>query len=375
MHKSLNRLTSGTKHLRHAKRLTCLIVLAFAIAGCLSCGKRKPPLPPIERVQQRADISGFQRGNKVLLSWKMPARNAKDDNDLLNISRIDVYRLADPLTSPLTLTEAEFSSRAVVIASIPVKKEDFGLKTMSYADTLEFASQPVRLRYALKFVNKSGQRAAFSNFLIVEPTARIADSPRDLELSVSQESITLNWNEPAANVDGTTPVNLIGYNLYRSDKKDTPAKLVNKTPISDTNYKDPFFDFGTTYSYFVRSVSIGANADPVESGETKIVEIIPKDTFAPKAPEGLTVAASTNSVAIFFAVNTENDIAGYTIYRSESAETPKSEWVKLTPELLTANTFQDRTAENSKQYFYFVTATDLRGNVSEPSEVVSETPR
>jgi hypothetical protein len=374
MHKSLNRLTASAKHLKHAKRLTCLIVLALIIAGVLSCGKRKPPLPPIERVDQRAEMSGFQRGNKVLLSWKMPARNAKDD-DVLNISRIDVYRIADLLTSPLTLSEAEFSSRSVVIASIPVTKDDFALKTMSYTDTLEFASQPVRLRYAIRFVNSSGQRAAFSNFLIVEPTARIADQPTGLTLATSQEAISLSWNEPSANVDGTTPVNLIGYNVYRSTKKDQPAKLLNKTPIADTNYKDRFFDFDTTYFYFVRSVSIGTNADPVESGETNIVEITPKDIFPPKAPDGLTVAASTNSVAIFFAVNTENDIAGYTVYRSEDPDRPKSEWVKLTADLIKTNTFQDTSAQTGKQYFYYVTATDLRGNVSEPSETVSDTPR
>ncbi len=374
MHKLLNCLIGTTKHLGQTKRLTCLIVLAASVAAGLSCGKRKPPLPPVERVEQRSEISGFQRGNKVLLSWKMPARNAKDD-DVLNISRVDVYRIADPLTSPLTLTEAEFSSRAVVIASIPVKDTDFALKTMTYTDTLEFASQAVRLRYATRFVNSSGQRAAFSNFLIVEPTARIADSPQNLELETSQEAITLNWEKPAANVDGTTPVNLIGYNIYRSDKKDSPAKLLNKTPASNTTYKDQFFDFDKTYFYFVRSVSIGTNADPVESGETKIIEITPKDIFPPKAPEGLTVAASTNSVAIFFAVNTENDIAGYTIYRSDDPDKPKVDWEKLTPELLKTNTFQDTTTETGKQYFYYITATDLRGNVSEASDVVSETPR
>ena len=42
----------------------------------LSCGKRKPPLPPKERVLQNVEITGFQRGNQVILSWKMPARNA-----------------------------------------------------------------------------------------------------------------------------------------------------------------------------------------------------------------------------------------------------------------------------------------------------------
>lgn len=374
MHNPLNRLNFSAKRVKQIQRLICLTALTAAVAAGLSCGKRKPPLPPIERVPQRAEMNGFQRGSKVLLSWKMPARNAADD-DVLHIERIDVYRLAEPLSSPLNMTEAEFSSRAVVITSLPVDDDDFAFKTMTYADALEFATQPVRLRYAVRFVNKSGQRAAFSNFLVVEPAAGIADNPRELKLAPSQEAIKLDWNAPAANVDGTTPVNLIGYNVYRSEDKNKPARLLNKTPISTTNYDDIFFEFDKTYYYFVRAVSIGTNAEPVESGETAVVEITPKDVFAPKAPEGLTVAASTNSVAIFFAVNTENDIAGYTVYRSENRDLPAGGWRKLTPELIKTNTFQDTTAENGKQYFYYVTATDLRGNVSEPSEVVSETPR
>src|SRR5690606_4099532 len=125
-----------------------------------------------------------------------------------------------PLSSPLNMTEAEFSSRAVVIASVPVDDDAFAFKTMTYADALEFATQPVRLRYAVRFVNRSGQRAAFSNSLVVEPAAGIAGNPRELKLAPSQEAIKLDWDAPAANVDGTTRVNLIGYNVYRSEDKD-----------------------------------------------------------------------------------------------------------------------------------------------------------
>src|SRR5688572_22474154 len=83
-----------------------LALLAVALLIPLSCGKRKPPLPPRERVLQRVELGGFQRGNQVILAWKMPARNAPDGS-LLNISRADIYRLAEPLTSPQALSEEE----------------------------------------------------------------------------------------------------------------------------------------------------------------------------------------------------------------------------------------------------------------------------
>ena len=50
----------------------------------------------------------------------------------------------------------------------------------------------------------------------------------------------------------------------------------------------------------------------------------------------------------------------------------KSKWTLLTPQLLTLNTYQDKSVESGKTYYYYLTATDSSGNVSQPSEVVSE---
>lgn len=352
------------------KALIALITLAL-LSG-LSCGKRKPPLPPTERVSQRVEIEGFQRGNAVVLSWKMPARNASDGS-VLNISRADIYRLAEPADAPLVLSEEEFASRSIVIATLPITDADFGLKTMSYSDTLEIAGQPARLRYAIRFVNKSGQRAAFSNFLLIEPASRIAANPTSLSADVSQDAVSLTWQPPTANVGGTTPPNILGFNIYRSPSDKEAAKLLNQTPVSDAKYADRFFEFGKDYFYFVRAVSVGSGGAPVESQESNIVKVSPVDTFAPSPPAAITLAASLNSISIFFAVNPEKDIAGYKIYRSTDDTIDKSKWELLTPELLTTNTFQDTRVESGKKYFYYLTATDKTGNVSQPSEIVSET--
>src|SRR5688572_29249111 len=83
------------------------MLAAFTTLIGLGCGKRKPPVPPKERVLQRVELSGYQRGNQVLVSWKMPARNASKSS-VLNISRADIYRLAEPANSPLVLSEEEF---------------------------------------------------------------------------------------------------------------------------------------------------------------------------------------------------------------------------------------------------------------------------
>lgn len=352
------------------KPLLAFIFFVLFISLCANCGKRKPPLPPIERVSQRIEISGVQRGNTVALAWTLPDENASGASPL-NIRRADVYRLAESLTAPEVVSEEDFAARSTLISSVPITEADFAKKQFIYNDTLQFAGQPARLRYAIRFVNQAGQKAALSNFLLIEPTARSAEQPTLQEGRVSQEKISLTWAAPRKNVDGSQPVNIIGYNLYRTQNDQT--KILNANPITSNGYEDVFFEFGAEYEYFVRTISLGADGEPVESLDSNKLSVKPLDTFPPSAPSAVTIAAAPNNLSLFFAVNTEKDVVGYKIYRTGNPGQPKSEWQLLTPDLLARNTFQDAGVKSGETYYYYLTATDTAGNVSEPSEVVSET--
>jgi fibronectin type 3 domain-containing protein len=78
-------------------------------------------------------------------------------------------------------------------------------------------------------------------------------------------------------------------------------------------------------------------------------------------------------LSLFLTANPEPDIAGYNIYRTTDPNIPKENWTKLNQALLTRTTFQDEKVESGKTYYYYVTAVDQAGNVSPPSDVVSET--
>jgi hypothetical protein len=348
-----------------------LTFMMLTLLSGLSCGKRAVPLPPVEKVQQRAEIFGSQRGSFVILSWVMPARNA-DSGSIKNIDRVDIYRLIEPLNAPLSLTEESFVSSSTLIATVPVSANDFARKQLSYSDTLEFAGQGARLRYAIRFVNDSGQKAAFSNFLLIEPTSKVADKPGNLDAEVLETAIKLNWNSPDTNVDGSKPANILGYNVYVSISENE-IRLKNSSPITDNEFLDKVFQFGTNYKYFVRTVSLGRNGEPIESLSSEVIEVFAKDVFAPSPPSALTIAAAPNNLSIFFAINPEPDIARYNVYRSINPNQNKSEWLLLTPEPLKTNTFQDTKVESGKTYYYYLKAVDTNGNTSEPSEVISET--
>jgi len=357
--------------------LLALALLLPAVGLVVNCGKRRPPLPPIERVQQRTELlTGIQRGNQVILSWPAPRRNASDES-VQSIRRIDVYRLAEKPRAPLGLTEEEFDTRSTLIGSVTYDEIKNATDVLTYTDTLELAGEPARLRYAVRYVNASGQRAAFSNFLLLEPAARIAQPPTMIATGkeVGENAITISWQPPAANIDGSTPVNLLGYNVYRAEESED---VNSQTPINDslvagTQYQDKNFKFGESYRYVVRSVSLGTEGAQVESLNSNSISVSPRDTFPPSAPASITVAAAPGRLSIFFPANPEADIAGYNIYRSTEPDLPMDKWNKLNPALLTRTTFQDEKVESGKRYYYYLTAVDQAGNVSAPSEVVSET--
>jgi len=356
------------------------MILCVSGLGLVACGKRRPPLPPVERVQQRTELlSAAQQGNEVILSWPSPIRNAPDSS-VQSIRRIDVYRLAEKPGSPLALTEEEFSNRSTLIGSVPFEQIQNAGEKLSYTDTLELAGQPTRLRYAIRYVNASGQRAAFSNFVNIEPAAKIAQPPTLLLTGkeVTEEAVNLTWQAPKANIDGSTPVNVLGYNVYRMDQGQTTTSQtpINSTLVSGTEYADQTFKFGTTYRYVVRAVSLGTGGAQVESLNSNSISFEVRDTFAPAAPQGLSVTAPQipRLLALFFAANKETDVVGYNLYRSTDPDAPKP-WTKINQALLTRTTFQDDRVESGKKYYYYVVAVDNAGNVSQPSEVVSETPQ
>lgn len=354
--------------------LFCVLLSIFCFAGC---GKRRPPLPPVERVQQRTEfLSGVQRGNQVILSWPAPFRNAPDGS-VQSIRRVDVYRLAEKPTSPLPLTEEEFATRSTLIGSVTYEQIRSAQDVLTYIDTLELAGEPARLRYGLRYVNAEGQRAAFSNFLLIEPAAKVAQAPTMITTGneVSEEALTVSWAAPATNIDGSTPVNLLGYNIYRSQESepDSGGTPLNSQLIGGTSYRDAAFKFGSTYRYFVRAVSLGTEGGQVESLNSNSITIAPTDTFAPSAPTSITVAAAPGRLSLFFPANTEADVAGYNVYRTTDPNLPKEQWTKLNTTLLDRTTFQDEKVESGTKYYYYVTAVDQAGNVSPASEVVSET--
>lgn len=339
---------------------------------CISCGKIGDPIPPIPRASLVIrDLAASQRGTQVRLSFPFARTQATPQ-----IERVDIYRLIEPASAPAGVTEADFASRSTLIASIPGTDIPVGRASITYDDTVELGTkdQLQRYLYAIRIVDKSGRSGDLSNYAPFVPLSEIARPAESLQARVSQFEVEITWKPPAANESGSSPANIAGYNLYRRTG-DAVSKL-NTQPLSEPRYGDRNFQFGGTYEYVVRVLSLppgSSNAqDAIESNDSQPLTLVPKDTFAPAAPDSIKIASINKIVSLFWPSNAEPDLAGYNVYRSEDENLPAERWIKLTPRLLNTTTFRDEHVEVGKRYFYQLTAVDTAGNESPRSVVVSE---
>ena len=119
----------------------------------------------------------------------------------------------------------------------------------------------------------------------------------------------------------------------------------------ETQYRDTSFQFGHTYLYTIREV-MQFGTETVESADSTPAVLTAKDIFPPAAPQGLQAVnvPATNGAGVHRAnldINTEPDLAGYNVYRSEQADMPG---LKLNTELLSAPTFRDMSVTREELF-------------------------
>jgi len=361
------------------KSVSIIWVVSIAFIGA-ACGKVGAPVAPSRLSERTSELAAIQRGASILLSWPPPAL-VQDESSRSYISRVDIYRLTEQPDREAVLDADDYAETAQVIgfldrAAIEAEAKASGL--LQYIDAVNLTAlrgQPnTRLRYAVRYVNKRGQpAAAFSNSVSIEPALAVARPPADLIAKADvQDAVTVSWSAPASNVDGATPASVIGYNVYRRPARRGGGELLNSEPVTGTSFTDTRFQYAVDYVYFVRALSQAANG-LVESSDSEPRSFTPVDTFAPSAPDPVSVASANGTVSLFWPSSPERDVIGYNVYRANSADSQDKDWIKLNDQLLTTVTFRDDLVVIDQTYFYRVTAVDRFNNESARSRVVTET--
>jgi hypothetical protein len=167
-----------------------------------------------------------------------------------------------------------------------------------------------------------------------------------------------------------------------------PVEVKLRTPIQPTDTGgtiDHTAQRGESYRYTaqrVRSVSLGGHTLELRSAVSPPVTVVMRDIFPPHAPSGLEAVpggatAADRSIDLSWTPNTEDDLAGYFVYRqdidSKGVVAGTATRLNVTP--VVGPAYRDQTAVAGRRYAYRVTAVDTAGNESAPSDAVQETLR
>lgn len=326
----------------------------------------------------------MQAGNDVVLRFTLP-KETVDRRPLKQLPAIEIYRVirpagpatpAVPAVSPeprltLTIPSAmvdQYSDQGHIRAVDSLKAEDFRPNEESVAEYI------VRTRASAKKESADSNSAILRIYPAADPIA-------DLRVENTPSGVALNWTPPQKTLVGAAPT-IAKYHVYRAELDTAGTAAANerqnpksKTPLlkigesESATYRDTLAELGKTYIYSVRSVAQYPNA-LIESGDSNMVKLTPEDTFPPAAPQGLVVVfvpavgEAPAHIDLSWAINSETDIAGYNVYRSEQEG---ASGTRLNPELLLTPAFRDMNAVPGRRYLYTVTAVDRSGNESPAS--------
>jgi hypothetical protein len=362
-------------------RFALTVFLAAALALITGCGTPGSPLPPsLHLPLPVSDLQALRQGSKVTLTWTQPSLTTDREAAAKYIASARICRSLDggapDCLHPVGEVEVNAASGQA-----------------SFTDSIQpaagpYANTPPPLaRYAVAVMNARRKTAGPSNIAAVS-LAYTWPPPSAIDVSVTAQGVVISW-------PGTAPLGLPGtsigypyfYRVLRSEKNSAVQVAVADLPVLDhawpklRSVTDTSFAWEKSYVYRVISVTkLEGSAATVARYQGEIIgdaspsmEAFAHDIFPPAAPVNLQAVAGTSGAQSFidvtWAPNTENDLAGYNVYRHTAGQPP----AKINGALLETPSFRDSNVAAGQRYFYSVTALDLRNNEGPQSQETSET--
>ncbi len=376
----------------HGPRLPIFYFLfsIFILYGCAAPGEpieRKPPTPiPV------TDLTAFQFGNDVILSFT-PPHDAVEKRDIQQPLSIQVYRNFEPI-APANSPAAAAPAEPTLLLTIPPAMVDRYMVQgrVRFVDSLraeDFSAGGSEAVYLVRTFVSPKKLSANSNVAALA-TYPPANPIANLKAEFKRAGVTLSWTPPEKTLIGAAP-NIAFYRVYRAETESVQIAGANSTAAGGTeapNTKVPFAriaeaasppytdtqtELDKTYVYSVRSIAQQPGVQ-IESLDSNLATITPKDVFPPPAPQDLVVAfvpavgGTPGYLDLSWSINAATDIAGYNVYRNDE---PSRLGTRLNPELLLTPAFRDMNAVPGRTYFYAVTAVDRSGNESPASPPAS----
>ena len=359
------------------------LLLFLFVSGCGAPGEPTPPVPPTP--VKITDVAAQQTGDAVQLTFTLPAKTVSGER-LAQPPAIEILRgalKADGSPDVKSFRTVQTIPGAMVGEYRAADKIQI-LDRISPEDLRAYPGGALAYRVRTRASRK--RASADSNTVIVR-IRTVPERITSLRATVTESAIELSWSAPTRTSTGDPLPAISEFRIYRGEidpasggaaakdlaqaKWRSPLAFLASSP--GTSYRDTTFDFGKTYVYTVRT-AIPADGGTIESGDSVPAIVTAPDIYPPGVPQGLVAAVVTpdpNSppeVDLSWSINTETDLAGYHVYRSEQEGTPGQ---GLTPDLLLSPAYRDTSVQPGHRYWYSVTAVDRSGNESAPSAPVA----
>ncbi len=304
--------------------LPCILWLS----GCAYIGAPKPPALDIPT--RITDLRAAEYGDQILVQFTIGALTT-DGLTLTNVKAVEVQVTGGD--SPRML-HAQAKGPGPVAREFPAK---------------DWVGKQVTLM--VRATGPKGKASDWSNAVTLAVGVPLA-TPANFRAVSDPQGVRLTWSDSPGSGR---------YRIFRGAADAMPQRLAES---DKPEYLDTAVEFGSPYRYFVQALA----GELRQSEISAIVGVTPADTFPPAVPVALTAVAGVNSIELAWQPNTEDDLAGYQVYRSTGGGAPERIAGPVDPP-----NFSDRTVEIGKKYSYTVTALDRTGNESAHSAAAEVT--
>jgi fibronectin type 3 domain-containing protein len=300
------------------------------------------------RIQPAQSVTAESSATDITISWKLPKQNG--------VRRVQLFRKSADL--PMNWDRQKSGLPSTV--DLGEKLVNLKPAQTSYQDKIVEAGKRYYYRVLLLDTKNKASEPSLPAIASLKDTVAPAPVTLDKASAIDDETLLLSWKASDSN-------DVEAYRIYRmrEGSSATVIKIVNLDKARQKHYEirvKQKKDAQITYDYAVSAVDMAGN----ESASSNRIKLRLPDSVAPQMPLQLTLKQLNEQVQINWLASSEDDLAGYRVYRKLVAD--NSEFQALHKDLIRDATFIDTGVQQFTQYRYRVAAVDRYGNESNTSK-------